>query len=231
MPYANLTNPQTLNLYAMVSDNPETFADLDGHGVAPAVCGAGGIACKNETISSTINNAADNHPIITQIILGVVITVGTEGIGDIIDAAAGGGELIEASSATTTDAASAGTSTEGGASATGRLPQDVSVNPKAPDPLPTDRPVSNSPTQNNAAQSEVARMKQEGYQDIRVNQQQVNAARERVGVGRPDVQGTSPGGVREYHEFDRSTSTRGAGHAARAMANDPSGKVFLHTVD
>ncbi len=24
-------NPQTLNLYAMVSDNPESFADLDGH--------------------------------------------------------------------------------------------------------------------------------------------------------------------------------------------------------
>jgi RHS repeat-associated protein len=31
VPYANLTNPQTLNLYAMVSDNPESFADLDGH--------------------------------------------------------------------------------------------------------------------------------------------------------------------------------------------------------
>jgi RHS repeat-associated protein len=31
VPYANPTNPQTLNLYAMVSDNPETFADLDGH--------------------------------------------------------------------------------------------------------------------------------------------------------------------------------------------------------
>ena len=31
VPYANLTNPQTLNLYAMVSDNPETFADLNGH--------------------------------------------------------------------------------------------------------------------------------------------------------------------------------------------------------
>ena len=31
VPYANLTNPQTLNLYSMVSDNPETFADLDGH--------------------------------------------------------------------------------------------------------------------------------------------------------------------------------------------------------
>ncbi|MGB7280937.1 MAG: RHS repeat-associated core domain-containing protein [Candidatus Acidiferrum sp.] len=31
VPYANLTNPQTLNLYAMVSDGPESFADLDGH--------------------------------------------------------------------------------------------------------------------------------------------------------------------------------------------------------
>jgi len=31
VPYANLTNPQTLNLYAMTSDDPETFADLDGH--------------------------------------------------------------------------------------------------------------------------------------------------------------------------------------------------------
>src|SRR5580704_2454848 len=31
VPYANLTNPQTLNLYAMVDDDPESFADLDGH--------------------------------------------------------------------------------------------------------------------------------------------------------------------------------------------------------
>jgi RHS repeat-associated protein len=31
VPYADLANPQTLNLYAMVKDNPETFADLDGH--------------------------------------------------------------------------------------------------------------------------------------------------------------------------------------------------------
>src|SRR5258708_32295809 len=31
VPYANLTNPQTLNLYSMVHDDPESFADLDGH--------------------------------------------------------------------------------------------------------------------------------------------------------------------------------------------------------
>jgi RHS repeat-associated protein len=35
VPYANLTNPQTLNLYSMVSDDPESFADLDGHCCAP----------------------------------------------------------------------------------------------------------------------------------------------------------------------------------------------------
>ena len=34
VPYANLTNPQTLNLYSMVSDDPETSADLDGHQAA-----------------------------------------------------------------------------------------------------------------------------------------------------------------------------------------------------
>jgi hypothetical protein len=31
VPYANLTNPQTLNLYSMVGDDPESFADLYGH--------------------------------------------------------------------------------------------------------------------------------------------------------------------------------------------------------
>jgi RHS repeat-associated protein len=31
VPYANLANPQTLNLYSMVADDPESFADLNGH--------------------------------------------------------------------------------------------------------------------------------------------------------------------------------------------------------
>jgi RHS repeat-associated protein len=41
VPYANLTNPQTLNLYAMVADDPESFADLDGHGQACYVTDGG----------------------------------------------------------------------------------------------------------------------------------------------------------------------------------------------
>ena len=45
VPYANLTNPQTLNLYAMVSDNPESFVDLTGHGCE--ITAPGGITCTN----------------------------------------------------------------------------------------------------------------------------------------------------------------------------------------
>ncbi len=41
VPYANFFNPQTLNLYAMVANNPESFADLDGHDPPLAAPGAG----------------------------------------------------------------------------------------------------------------------------------------------------------------------------------------------
>jgi len=38
IPYANLLNPQMLNLYSMVVDDPESFMDLDGHaGSCPSV--------------------------------------------------------------------------------------------------------------------------------------------------------------------------------------------------
>jgi len=49
VPYANLSNPQTLNLYAMVSDDPETSADLDGHySFGPlSLPGIGGEGCRN----------------------------------------------------------------------------------------------------------------------------------------------------------------------------------------
>jgi RHS repeat-associated protein len=45
VPYANLNNPQTLNLYAMVADNPETFADLDGHACDNDTGGPAGAPC------------------------------------------------------------------------------------------------------------------------------------------------------------------------------------------
>jgi hypothetical protein len=48
VPYANLTNPQTLNLYAMVRDNPESFADLDGHLTAAQAGGSASLMDPNE---------------------------------------------------------------------------------------------------------------------------------------------------------------------------------------
>ncbi|MGB2590172.1 MAG: RHS repeat-associated core domain-containing protein [Candidatus Acidiferrum sp.] len=65
VPYANLTNPQTLNLYAMVSDDPESFADLDGHEPLPSgscsgvqtasSCGANNEPPPNPSGAQTLN--------------------------------------------------------------------------------------------------------------------------------------------------------------------------------
>jgi len=58
VPYANLTNPQTLNLYAMVADDPESFADLDGHAAegGPEAGTAGGGSLDTRTTSSNGTN-------------------------------------------------------------------------------------------------------------------------------------------------------------------------------
>jgi RHS repeat-associated protein len=82
VPYANLTNPQTLNLYSMVADDPESFADLDGHCgepngepckdilSTPSSCSGTASPCvplppsppKNQTQSMTANiNSVDSY--------------------------------------------------------------------------------------------------------------------------------------------------------------------------
>ena len=73
-------------------------------------------------------------------------------------------------------------------------------------------------------------MKAERYyqdigEDIRVIQQQVNQAGERVGVNRPGLQ-FSYEGQRYYVEFDTPSSNRAAGHAQRTQANDPESIVI-----
>jgi len=57
VPYANLTNPQTLNLYGMVSDNPESFSDLDGH---TSPCGLD--SCPAATKDPACNSANVDAP-------------------------------------------------------------------------------------------------------------------------------------------------------------------------
>lgn len=108
-----------------------------------------------------------------------------------------------------------------------RLPQDIRVSSTPPAALPTDRPIGLSPTQNAAAQSRIRELEAQGYRDIRVNQQQLNARGERCGVCRPDIQATSPTGQRVYIELDRVTSNRGPVHERRLRANDPDGTVDL----
>jgi RHS repeat-associated protein len=41
VPYADLANPQTLNLYQFVKNDPETFSDPDGHNECGPTCPAG----------------------------------------------------------------------------------------------------------------------------------------------------------------------------------------------
>jgi RHS repeat-associated protein len=63
VPYANLSNPQTLNLYAMVADDPESFVDLDGHEDAPAAQnGSSNTNCNNTQQNCSTNGAATPPP-------------------------------------------------------------------------------------------------------------------------------------------------------------------------
>ena len=76
-------------------------------------------------------------------------------------------------------------------------------------------------------QADIAAARAQGATDFRVNQHQVNASGQRVGVNRPDLQYTDANGVRQYIEYDTPASGRGPGHESRIMANDPAGNVTL----
>ena len=70
----------------------------------------------------------------------------------------------------------------------------ITPNPDPPPALDTDRPVSQSTTQNQWAQDRVDHLRQQNVRDLRVNQQQVNAQGQRVGINRPDLQYTGKDG-------------------------------------
>jgi RHS repeat-associated protein len=105
---------------------------------------------------------------------------------------------------------------------------DIDVNPTAPGRLPIrGRPIGRS-THNSALSSFLDDLPT-GASDIRVNQQQVNAAGQRVGINRPDLQFTIDG-QRYYLEWEGPDNPRGADHADRILANDPAGAVAVHLV-
>jgi hypothetical protein len=113
-----------------------------------------------------------------------------------------------------------------------RLASDAGVR-GTPPPLALSalRPVSRSATQNTRKDQIVRELQAQGYTDIRVDQQQVNAAGELVGINRPDIQATSPDGIRHYYELDTTSSRRGPSHMVRTLSNDDLGEVVLIVQD
>ena len=110
---------------------------------------------------------------------------------------------------------------------TARLSQDVAVNPRAPAALPTNRSVGRA-SHNQALQSDIANLPA-GATDIRVNQQQVNAAGQRAGINRPDLQYTV-NGQRYYIEYEGPANPRGPAHTTRITANDPTAIVTVRLI-
>ncbi|WP_407341987.1 RHS repeat-associated core domain-containing protein [Pengzhenrongella phosphoraccumulans] len=108
-----------------------------------------------------------------------------------------------------------------------RLARDAAVTPLAPRALGLTRSVGRA-SHNNALQADIAALPR-GATDIRVNQQQVNALGQRVGINRPDLQ-YSLSGQRHYIEYEGLANPRGAAHEARLLANDPGSNFMLRLV-
>lgn len=116
----------------------------------------------------------------------------------------------------------------------GRLPQDAGVNPVAPDPKPTTRPVGGTPAQNRLAQADIRQAEADGHVDIRVTQHQTNAAGDRVGTNLPDVQSSQPRAIgrdRATIEYEQPGAPRGQDHVNRTLNNDPRATVTVKEVD
>lgn len=120
-----------------------------------------------------------------------------------------------------------------------RNPRDERVNPEPPPAMnPKGRTVGKSSIQNTMVHDDLANLRASGIpiNEVRINQQQVNAAGQRVGIGRPDsqmtiLQGSLSGGRRLYIEYDRSSSNRGWLHQARLLSNEPNSIIILKQVD
>jgi RHS repeat-associated protein len=89
IPYANPTNPQTLNLYSMVADDPESFADLDGHdcllcgyslgdvakGFVSGLKWALGSNSEDDSISGTVASGSNTRSSVLGWGAGVLVTL------------------------------------------------------------------------------------------------------------------------------------------------------------
>jgi len=123
------------------------------------------------------------------------------------------------------DAVRAGKAAE--AAAPVRLARDIAIERTHPRPTKasTASTIGRSPTQHAALWRDIRDAQRRGATAIRVNPQQVNAARVRVGWNRPDLQYTI-NGVRYYIEYETEWPGRWPAHQLRITANDPAGIVI-----
>jgi hypothetical protein len=108
----------------------------------------------------------------------------------------------------------------------------VAVDPQPPRPSGNNRGSiqgAGRPTTQRALRADADAAEANGARDIRINQHQVNADLERVGINKPDLQYTLDG-IRYYFEYDTPGSGQGPAHAVRTLANDPAGVVTIRTV-
>ncbi|HKV93600.1 MAG TPA: RHS repeat-associated core domain-containing protein [Candidatus Angelobacter sp.] len=216
VPYADFNDPQSLNLYQFVGGNPASKADVDGHEIP-----------LDPKSAQTIG---ENFSRNTEAAIHVL-----KSIGEFLKrAATAGGQLSNSRfpifncscrepQEQNNNKQNNNNSQSKNQNASGeRLPQDKNANPKPPAANNGKGTVGPSPTQNAQAQADAEAARAAGHTDIRMNQQQVNARGERVGINRPDLQSTDANGVRHYTEYDRS-STNADAHAQRTQANDPNG--------
>ncbi len=107
-----------------------------------------------------------------------------------------------------------------------QLPQDAAVSRTAPGALDwIGRTASQNADQNALIQSHILDLINQGARDIRLNQQQVTAGLQRVGINRPDLQYTL-NGIRYYEEYETTGMDAAVEHMPRILGNDPLG-VFL----
>lgn len=111
-----------------------------------------------------------------------------------------------------------------------RLPQDLAVDSAPPAALPTSGRSVGRATHNAQLELDVQTANSSLATDIRVNQQQINASGQRVGINRPDLQYTFPNGQRVYIEYEGLANTRGPAHTARITANDPAAQVIVKKI-
>jgi len=192
-----------------------TAAAVPGAVTVTEVVGAGAISTGlGAGVEAAMNGEDVPRAMLTGTVIGGVVTFG--GI-----AAVEGAQV-------------AASRIRGALGATTRLPQDIAISliPGAPRALPITGRSIGRPSHDAALQAEIRGLPR-GATDIRVNQQQVNAAGQRVGINRPDLQYTL-NGQRYYVEFEGVGAPRGAAHRARIIANDPSasapGRIIVREV-